>query len=67
MSTKQKKTPEKSLTALHKKSAAKTAVTVAQPKTWDFDALNRREDAQSQSFRDGEVRAGRAWPFLTNG
>lgn len=67
MSTKQKKTPGKSLTAAHKKSAAKTAVPAAQRETWDFDALSRREDAQSQSFRDSEVRAGRAWPFSTNG
>jgi len=64
MSSNQKKN---ALTSKINQAAAKAARQAVQSQKFDFDALNRREDAQSQSFRNAEVVAGRAWPFSANG
>jgi len=66
--TKQNKKPlDKKITPAHKKAVTTTPVVPQTAGPFWGDSLSLREDAERARYREAEVRAGRAWPFQTNG
>lgn len=62
--TNSKKPAGKSLKKSHAKVTAKETPPSSRDLSDSFAAMDLREDAQRESMRQSEIRAGRAWPML---